>query len=315
VGAGYVGTFSLGPVTQGSGTGSLAWHFTVDNSDIQFLSQGQSLTQAYTVIVTDGEGGSAAQEVTITLNGTNDAPTGAPQTIVTDAGANGFFAIPGWALALNGMDPDVADTLSFASASAGSGGTADSFGANAFFTDDATLGGSFGYRVTDGFVESAQASATVVNHATSTTTLTGTAGDDIIIAKQGSEALDGGDGNDVLIGNAGPHLLTGGSGDDIFAFVTITDAATIADFDNAAEGDSIAISAAAFGAGLTSGMDASGIFETSADGEFQSSDSRFHYDTGSNTLYFSADGTTASATVVATFQTGVTLLPQDLHIV
>ena len=49
----YVGTFSLDPVSESGGSGSVAWHFTVDNADIQFLAQGQSLTQVYTVLVTD----------------------------------------------------------------------------------------------------------------------------------------------------------------------------------------------------------------------------------------------------------------------
>ena len=39
-GVGYVGTFSLDPVTEGGGNGSLAWHYSVDNADIQFLAQG-----------------------------------------------------------------------------------------------------------------------------------------------------------------------------------------------------------------------------------------------------------------------------------
>src|SRR5205814_1596698 len=39
-----------------------------------FLAQGQSLTQTYAVIVDDGHGGTATQNVVITINGSNEAP-------------------------------------------------------------------------------------------------------------------------------------------------------------------------------------------------------------------------------------------------
>jgi len=64
LGSDYLGTFSLDPVTETPGSGSLAWHFTVDNSAIQFLAQGQVLTQDYLVSVTDNHGASTTQDVT-----------------------------------------------------------------------------------------------------------------------------------------------------------------------------------------------------------------------------------------------------------
>src|SRR5260370_5990596 len=71
LGNGYVGTFSLDPVTEASGTGSGGWHYTVDNSDIQFLAQGQTLTQDYLVSVTAAHGGSTMHDVTVNLTATN----------------------------------------------------------------------------------------------------------------------------------------------------------------------------------------------------------------------------------------------------
>jgi VCBS repeat-containing protein len=311
---GSLGTFSLGPVSDS--TGSVDWHFTVNNSDIQFLSQGESLTQVYQVNVSDNHGGTTEQDVTITIVGANDAPSAAPATIMTDADLNSTFAIPGWALAQYGSDPDHADSLSLEVAGAGSGGTADSFAGNAFFTDSGSLGGSFSYTLTDGHASSPSATATVDNHAASTTTLTGTSGNDIIIAQQGTEALDGGGGNDVLIGHGGAHSLTGGSGDDIFAFLQTTDGPdTITDFNNTTQHDLIAISANGFGSGLTPGMDVTPVFETSGDDQFQSSASLFHFDRANNTLYFSADGSTGSAVALTQVESGVTLGAADIRIV
>jgi VCBS repeat-containing protein len=314
--SGYVGAFSLDPVSESGGSGSLAWHFSVDNADIQFLAQGQTLVQTYTVMVTDDHGASTLQTVTIAIDGTNDAPTAVSENVVTDVGPNGTVDIPGWTLAANDTDPDTTDHVSANSIISSSGGTATAF-FDAFFTDDATLGGSFTYDSTDGHATSANAAtATIINNATTATTLTGTGGDDIIIATNGTEALNGGGGNDVLLGNSGSHVLTGGSGNDSFAFQQAPDGPnSITDFNNTSEHDHIAVSANGFGGGLTPGMDATSVFETSGDDQFSGSGAVFHFDTANETLYFSADGTQASAVTLVQVQAGVILNPHDLLIV
>ena len=54
-------------------------------------------------------------------------------------------------------------------------------------------------------------------------------------------------------------------------------------------------------------MDVTSIFETSGDDQFSGFGAEFHFDTANQTLYFSADGTTASAIALAQVQAGVTL--------
>jgi VCBS repeat-containing protein len=85
-GSGYVGTFSLDPVSEAGGTGTVGWQFSVDNADIQFLGQGETLVQSYTVMIDDGQGGTVPQTVTVAINGTNDAPTAVGENIITDVG-------------------------------------------------------------------------------------------------------------------------------------------------------------------------------------------------------------------------------------
>jgi VCBS repeat-containing protein len=314
--SGYVGTFSLDPVSESGGTGSVAWHYAVDNADIQFLAEGQTLVQTYSVLVTDNNGAATVQDVSIAIDGANDAPTAVSENVITDVGPNGTVDIPAWMLAANDTDPDTIDHVSANSIISDSGGTATAF-FDAFFTDDATLGGSFTYDSTDGIAVSANAAtATIINHATTATTLTGTGGDDIIIANNGTESLSGGGGNDILLGNSGTHVLTGGSGNDNFAFQQAPDGPnTITDFNNTSEQDHIAVSANGFGGGLTPGMDVSSIFETSGDDQFSGSGAVFHFDTANETLYFSADGTQASAVTLVQVQAGVTINPHDLLIV
>lgn len=314
--SGYVGTFTLDPVTEASGTGSIGWHYTVNNADIQFLAQGQTLTQDYLVTVADAHGGSTVQDIAVTLVGTNDAPTAVGESVVTDVDANGTVDIPTWALAANDTDPDLTDHLFVNGVTSSAGGTATLSGSDVLFSDDATPGGSFNYTSYDGIATSNQATATVINNAASATTLTGTGSDDILIATNGTEALNGGAGNDILIGNAGSHTMTGGGGNDTFAFQHSSDGpGIITDFNNTTEHDHIAVSASGFGGGLSAGMDVSSLFETSGDNQFSGSGAEFHFDTANETLYFSADGTQASAIAVTSVQAGVVLNPHDLLVV
>ena len=317
VGGGYLGTFSLDPVSEVPGTGSVQWHFSVDNSAIQFLSQGQVLTQDYLVTITDENGASVTQDVTIAINGVNDPPTAVADNVITDVDTNGTSVIPGWALTHNDTDPDTNDTLNVNSVGSSSGGTAVANPpVSVSFTDDGTLGGQFSYDVTDGIAVSDPATVTFNNNASTSTTLTGTSGDDIIIGDNAGETLDGGAGNDILISNAANQTLTGGSGNDVFAFEQAPSSpAMITDFNNTTQQDQIAISASGFGAGLTPGVDLSTLFETSSDNQFVSPESLFHFDTGNQTLYFSADGTTGSEVALAELQAGTALQSNNLLIV
>jgi VCBS repeat-containing protein len=314
-GSNYVGTFTLDPVSETPGSGSVGWHFTVDNADIQFLGQGQVLDQTYTVTIQDSNGATTTQDVTVAIHGVNDAPTAVSETVVTDAGPGASVDIPAWALASNDTDPDTSDHLTVANVGSASGGTASQSGGNVFFTDDATLGGSFTYQAFDGIADSANsATATIVNNPTTASTLSAGSGDSILIATQGTnEALVGGAGNDVLIGNSGSHMLTGGGGNDTFAFLSLSDGPnTITDFNNTTEHDHIAVSASGFGGGLTAGMDVSSIFQTEANNQTNGL-SGFVFDTADQTLYFSPDGT--AQTALAQVQAGVTINPHDILVV
>ena len=75
-GSAYVGQLiaTVANDTTGDGEGVVNWTFSVNDAAIDFLAEGQKLTQTYTITVNDGHGGTATQDVTITLTGTNDAP-------------------------------------------------------------------------------------------------------------------------------------------------------------------------------------------------------------------------------------------------
>ncbi len=83
-GAANIGTFALAPVSEvpadGNTNGSVGWTFTLDDDDpvLQSLAAGQTITQIYTITVSDGHGGTITQDVTVTITGTNDGPNHAP---------------------------------------------------------------------------------------------------------------------------------------------------------------------------------------------------------------------------------------------
>ncbi len=72
-------------LASGTGTGTYgsltlsaagAWTYTLDNSKpaTQALAVGESRTETFSATVSDGQGGSKVQVITVTVNGTNDAP-------------------------------------------------------------------------------------------------------------------------------------------------------------------------------------------------------------------------------------------------
>jgi VCBS repeat-containing protein len=62
-------------VTDLDNKGRIDWTYSVDNGAVQGLAAGETVTQVYTLAITDSSGASATQNVTITLTGTNDGPT------------------------------------------------------------------------------------------------------------------------------------------------------------------------------------------------------------------------------------------------
>ncbi len=115
-GTSHIGTFALEPVSESPGVssrGSVGWTFTIDDNDpvLQSLAKGQTITQIYTVTIDDHHGGTVTKDVTVTITGTNDAPTitsdasAATGTVTEDAGAT---LSTGGTLAI--QDLDLVDT-------------------------------------------------------------------------------------------------------------------------------------------------------------------------------------------------------------
>ena len=81
--------------SQANGTGTVVWHYDISDSALDFLGDDDQVTLTFTVQVSDGHGGSATQNVVLTVNGgvsgTEDAPviTSDPQSgLVTEIADN-----------------------------------------------------------------------------------------------------------------------------------------------------------------------------------------------------------------------------------
>jgi len=157
--------------------------------------------------------------------------------------------------------------------------------------------------------------------------LTGGTADNRLFGEGGGDTLDGGSGTDTLFGGAGNDQLTGGTGEaDTFAFAKVSDGQvlasdvtlvaggdTISDF-NTAEGDRIQINAEAFG--ITSLTASINFFSmTGYDGTNSGAAAgvaHIVFDTGTNTLVYDDDSSTAGYTTLAT--TGATVSLADITI-
>jgi VCBS repeat-containing protein len=93
-GSGYLGSLNalVSNDSTGDGAGQVNWRFQVPNAALQYLGEGETLIQSYTVTVDDGESGGATQTITVTLTGDNDvvAVTSGAQadSLSEDAGAS-----------------------------------------------------------------------------------------------------------------------------------------------------------------------------------------------------------------------------------
>src|SRR5207248_1487161 len=114
--AGALGTLTASVTTDDSHTtgtgGVITWNYSVADNAIQYLAQGQTKVETFTISLSDGTS-TVTKDVTVTITGTNDAPdihlvtTDSAATTLTETNAG--LSSSG-TLTVN--DPDVSDTVS-----------------------------------------------------------------------------------------------------------------------------------------------------------------------------------------------------------
>lgn len=124
-------------IASGDEAGQLTWTFDSNGQAFNHLADTESLVLTYTVTVADGNGGSADQQVQITVNGSNDSPTiaviGTDSAASTLTEANGGLTDAG---TLTVTDRDTSNTVSPSVVGVTAGGNT-----NGLSVDNATLAG------------------------------------------------------------------------------------------------------------------------------------------------------------------------------
>ncbi|WP_457266143.1 beta strand repeat-containing protein, partial [Pseudomonas sp. P5_C3] len=110
---------SVSDESTGDAVGSVGWSYTLNNSAAQYLSEGQTKTEVFTVTLTDDFGATVSKDVTITLTGSNDAPTVTAAEIESGAVTEDGTTVTSGSFAFG--DVDLADHAHVASVSAPSG--------------------------------------------------------------------------------------------------------------------------------------------------------------------------------------------------
>ncbi|MBD2519856.1 cadherin-like domain-containing protein [Nostoc sp. FACHB-973] len=143
-------------VTSASGNlGSLtitqngAYSYSVANSAVQSLGAGQTKAETFTVNSVDG---TASQNIVVTINGVNDAPTGSPTATLSNTPEDTAITITAANLLAGFIDVDANNTLSVANLTATNGALVNNNNGTYTFTPTANFNGTVNltYNVTDG---------------------------------------------------------------------------------------------------------------------------------------------------------------------
>ena len=73
--AAIVAGFSIDVVAGNSNNGTINWAYIITEAELDFLAAGETITAVFTITANDSNGGSASQDVTVTINDTNEIPT------------------------------------------------------------------------------------------------------------------------------------------------------------------------------------------------------------------------------------------------
>ncbi|MET4799716.1 VCBS repeat-containing protein [Bradyrhizobium sp. LB11.1] len=142
-----------GHLSTGAAT-TFGWIYQPAAADFDFLKQGQTLTLTYAVVVNDDTATSTTQYVTITINGTNDAPLAVAHNYTTDE--DHALVVSGTGVLAGATDLD-GDALHAILVNGPAHGTL-TLNADGSFTyapvGDYNGSDSFTYKVNDGFADS-----------------------------------------------------------------------------------------------------------------------------------------------------------------
>ncbi|MCX7248251.1 MAG: VCBS domain-containing protein, partial [Burkholderiales bacterium] len=115
-------TASLSTDTTGSGAGGVgSWNYSVADSAVEYLAAGQTKVETFSFNVLDGQGGSVARTVDVTVTGTNDAPLGTATATLAAGTEDTAYIVSAVNLLTGFSDVDAGDRLSLSGLAASNG--------------------------------------------------------------------------------------------------------------------------------------------------------------------------------------------------
>ena len=180
---------------------------------------------AFSYLVTDGDGATAGATATIAVAPVNDPPVAGNDVWAVSIAST--IAVVTSALTANDSDPE-GDPLTVTGVGSASNGTVVLAGSTVTYTAGAAGAASFQYTAADPGGASATGLVSITNVpvtngantivisglGASRSLIDGRSGNDVITAGAGIDSLIGGAGNDTLNGGAGNDTLDGGAGTD-----------------------------------------------------------------------------------------------------
>jgi VCBS repeat-containing protein len=104
-------SLTLTPSAANANNGAVGWSYDVADSKLDFLAAGETLTLIYTATVSEGPSNSVTQPITVTITGTNDAPTIATTSgSITELPGTGNGTLDHATGTIAFADPDLTDT-------------------------------------------------------------------------------------------------------------------------------------------------------------------------------------------------------------
>lgn len=236
--------------------GKVDWTYSIADKALDFVGADESITVTTPIVIDDHHGGVIAQDIVVTIFGSNDNPVATPDSSGVAKGT-GLSVPANIGVLMNDTDPDLHDhghlNVSAVNGLASNVGIAirgslgslnlRSDGSYSYVADAGRTPSNgatqdvFSYAVSDGHGGKGSSTLSIVVFDPSAKYQAGI--NTILSSGNGKGVLDGSAGNDVIVGGNGPDfliggpgdLLSGGNGSDTFLFRPNFGGNKILDFD------------------------------------------------------------------------------------
>ncbi len=276
---------SYGSFAVAASTG--VWTYTLDNAatNVQALAEGQTVTETFTVIVTDDKGATATQNVVVTITGTNEA---AVQVVAAQVAPAQVVA------SLSSVFTDAGDPNDF-----------DGSGSVGSQTLDGGAGSQTLYGGSGNDILSGNSSSDTLYGGSGNDILNGNNAGDTLYGGSGNDTINGGNGGDMIIGGYGADAINAGNGSDTIRYLDLKDTGdTIIGFESGTD----KIDLLALDANNAAGGNQAFAWGGQQDGAFVLANSVTWYTTGGNVVVLvDTDGDLTTAEFSITL-TGITSL-------